>query len=568
MIGYGADSCVPDARLHARQKAVAGSQERVQTAVTRGAELWTDAEKHKVRACLERILSSTPFAQSERLQRFLKFIVTEALAGHADRLKGYTIAVEVFDRAPSFDSAIDAIVRVEAARLRAKLREYYEAEGRDDPVRLVMPKGRYAIQLENRQPGTGSDPAAPALRDPHANAVTDARAPLLIEDKPSFAVLPFTNLSSDAEQGYFADGVTDTLITELSRLPELFVISRHSSFVYRNATKRAQEIGRELGVKYLVEGSVQRAANRVRIIAQLIDAASGTHLWAERFDREFKDIFQVQDDVVRHILAVLHVKLAAPEAERTGHEGTRSLEAHDCLLRGLERLWVYSQEAMDDARTYFTRAVELDPSYAAAHAWLARTLVFRWIMYWDPRPQAIEQAYEHARLAVDLSPRLPQAHSVLCWAQLWRKQGEAAIAAGWRAVALDPNDADAHVFLACALSVCGRGEEAVHYIEKGMRLNPHPSALYYFALGQCYYVLEDYERAIAAFKHGVTLRSVFYPNHYYLCIIYTLLGRDEEARAEREMLLTLTAGRTPILRSIYLDEGVNQELERRAGLIE
>lgn len=539
--------------------------------MTRGAPRWTDAESSGARACLERILVSAPFAQSERLQRFLKFVVTETLAGHADRLKGYTIAVEVFDRDPSFDPAIDPIVRVEAARLRAKLREYYDSEGRDDPLHLVLPKGSYAVQLEEPRLRTVSAPAASIPRNDEASPQSGAPHPAPIEDKPSLAVLPFTNLSSDAEQGYFADGVTDTLITELSRLPGLFVISRHSSFVYRNVNKRVEEIGRELGVKYLVEGSVRRAGNRVRITTQLIDAGSGMHLWAERFDRELQDIFAVEDDVVRRILTVLQVKLAAPEVEHTGHKGTRNLEAHDCLLRGLERLWLFSEEATGQARAYFARAVELDPTYAAAHAWLARALVFEWIMYWNPRPDGIEDAHEHARLAVDLGPRLPQAHSILCWVQLWRKEGEAAIAAGWRAVAMDTNDADAHLFLSSALCACGRGEEALQYIEKGMRLNPHPTTLYHFVLGQCYYVLEEYEQALAAFKQGVALRNVFYPNHYHLCLIYTLLGREAEARAERDTLLTLTGGRKPILRSIYLDGDVSRltnELAHRAGLFE
>jgi adenylate cyclase len=538
--------------------------------MTRGTEGLTDAESSTMRTYLERILGSAPFAQSERLQRFLKFAVTETLAGRSDRLKGYSIAVAVFDRDPSFDSAIDAIVRVEAARLRTKLREYYDGEGRDDPVRLVLPKGRYAIQLETPQPVTGSARAGSGAGD-DPTALKPALHPAPIEDRPSLAVLPFTNLSSDAEQGYFADGVTDTLITELSRLPGLFVISRHSSFVYRNVNKRADEIGTELGVKYLVEGSVRRAANRVRITTQLIDAASGTHLWAERFDRELQDIFAVEDDVVRRILTVLQVKLTDPEAGRTGHGGTRSLEAHDCLLRGLERYWLSRQECTAQARAYFARAAELDPAYAAAHAWLARALVFEWSMYWDPSADGLEKAYEHARLAVDLQPRLPQAHSMLCWVQLWRKQGEAAIAAGRRAVAMDTNDADAHVFLASALCASARGEEALHFVEKGMRLNPHPSYFYHFVLGQCYYVLEDYEKALTALKQGVALRDVFYPNHHHLCLIYTLLGREAEARAERDTLLMLTGGRKPVLRSLYLDEGVSRvvdELSRRAGILE
>jgi hypothetical protein len=225
-----------------------------------GNEDRTDAEIAKARTCLDRILASPCFVRSERQQRFLKFIVTETLAGHTDRLKGYTIAIEVFDRDVSFDPAIDAIVRVEAARLRAKLREYYDREGRTDPVRFELPKGAYVIRMEWRAPQA----TLPLQESPdaHAKTVGDAVSTRLlpIADRPSLVVLPLANMSSDSEQEYFADGITDGLITELARLPGLFVISRHSSFVYKGVSKRAEEIGAELGVRYLLEGSVQRAA--------------------------------------------------------------------------------------------------------------------------------------------------------------------------------------------------------------------------------------------------------------------------------------------------------------------
>jgi adenylate cyclase len=313
-----------------------------------------------------------------------------------------------------------------------------------------------------------------------------------------------------------------------------------------------QEIALELGVRYLVEGSVQRSGERVRVSAQLIDAASGAHLWAERYDRELQALFAVQDDVTRSIAAVLRVKLTGAENERSG--GGVSVAIHDCLLRGLERFWVYTQEATAEARALFAKAVELGPGYAPAHAWLARSIVFRWTMLWESQPETLERAFEHARTAVSLDERLPLAHSVLGWVQLWRKQGEASITAGQQAVALDPNNADAHVFLSISLSAAGRAREALHYIEKGMRLNPHPSAFYQFARGYCYYVLENYDDAIAALKRGTELRGVFYPTHYYLCLIYTLLGHDEEARAERETLLALTGGRRPIAQEIELDQ--------------
>jgi TolB-like protein len=515
---------------------------------------WPEAERLRIVACLEKILASPLFAQSERQRRFLKFIVAETLAGHSDRLKGYTIGVEVFDRDRDFDPAVDAIVRVEAARLRAKLREYYEGEGSSDPVRFDLPKGAYTPAIH---PATAPESAAP--KPP--SAATLVRHPAPIEGKPSIAVLPFANMSADPGQEYFADGITDGLITDLSRLASLFVISRHSSFVYKGLSKRAEEIGAELGVRYLLEGGVQRAGDRVRISAQLIDTTSGAHLWAERYDRELKDIFAVQDDVTRRIVAVLQVKLAGSEAERLGHEGTGSIEAHDALLRGLERFWVYTADTVEQARVLFAKALELDPGYAFAHAWLARTLAYQWLSLWDPREETLEQAYEHARMAVDLDPNMPYAHSALGWVQLWRKQEEAAIAAGRRAVALDPNNADAHLFLSVTLSAAGRGEEALPHIQKGMRLNPYPSSFYQSALGFCYFVLNDFDKAIAACRRGVELSEAFMPNHFWLCATYTQLNRHEEALVEREKMLALTGGRKPVIRSIWLNEGLRQRMQ-------
>jgi len=529
----------------------------------------TGAEIAKARNCLDRILASSCFVQSERQQRFLKFIVTETLAGHTDRLKGYTIALEVFDRDVSFDPAIDAIVRVEATRLRAKLREYYDREGRTDSVRFELPKGAYAIHMEWRAPKTTL--SLHELPDASAKAVGRTVPTRLrpIEDRPSLVVLPFANMSSNPEQEYFADGITDSLITELSRLPGLFVISRHSSFIYKGVSKRAEEIGAELGIRYLLEGSVHRAAERVRITAQLIDAVSGAHLWAERYDRELKDVFAVQDDVSQRIVNVLQVKFAAAGQKRDSHGGTVNVEAHDRLLRGLERFWKFTPESTAEARAQLIHAVELDPGYAAGHAWLARVLVFRWIMMLDPNPETLERAYDHIRLAVDLDSKGPHTQAVLCWVQLWRKQGEAAIAAGWRAVGLDPNNADAYFFLSFALAVSERGEEGLHNILKAMRLTPHPSAFYQTALGLCYFVLEEYELAIAAYKRGIEVTDASIPNHYWLCLIYALLGRDEEAHVERERLMELTGGRKPMLQHIWLNDDLGfrmHGLARLAGL--
>ncbi|MBI1732770.1 MAG: hypothetical protein HYR49_08400 [Gammaproteobacteria bacterium] len=520
------------------------------------------AEIPGIQECLAKILRSPIFSQSERQQRFLRFVVNETLSGCVDRLKGYTIGVEVFDRASDFDPTVDAIVRVQAILLRAKLREYYEREGRHDPIRFELPKGGYAVRfvsLDRPAPQWGPT----QLESTNPIEVAPAVTPR-VEGKPALAVLPFTNLSPHGEYGYFADGVTDNLITEISKLQGLLVISRQSSFLYRNVSKRAEEIARELGVKYLLEGSVQRSGDCIRINVQLVEAASGTYCWAEKYDSRLSDLFAVQDDVTRRVGAALKVRIKRTKDSCPGHEGTVSAEAHDALLQGLERFWTFTPEGTLEAYQHFTHAVHLDPDYAAGHAWRARTLLFRWIMMWEPDSEAVDRAHAGACRAVDIDPQMPFAHAVLGWTALWRKQGDEAIDAGRRAVGLDPNNADAHLFLSFSLTAAGRPSEGLHYIEMGRRLNPYPSAVYQLSLGLCHLALKEYEQAIGALKRGTEINDVFMPNHVWLCILYTQLGRDDEASVERDKVLALSGGRKPPTRSmeLWLDEDLRCQTHR------
>jgi adenylate cyclase len=196
-------------------------------------------------------------------------------------------------------------------------------------------------------------------------------------------------------------------------------------------------------------------------------------------------------------------------------------------------------------------------------------VILQWILLWEPAPETLERAYTHARLAVDLDEHLPYAHWAVCWTQLWRKQSEASIAAGRRAIALDPNNADAYHVLALSFAAAGRGEESLHCIEKAMRLNPHPTPFFQLALGTCYYVLNEYDRAIAAFRRGVEINAAFIPNYHYLCLMYTALGRHDEAGAERERLMQLTGGRTPVTQDLWIDKQLLehwQALNRVAGI--
>jgi adenylate cyclase len=512
--------------------------------MTKATQPWVGTDQTLVRAAINKILASAMFAAAPRQQRFLEYVVSHTLDGNNDRLKGYTIGIDVFDRGSDFDPNIDAIVRVEAARLRNKLREYYESDGRADAVIIELPKGSYGVDITLR--------GAPVAEAVHTIAKQQFKN---VDSRPSLAVLPFVNLSPEPGQDYFVDGLVDSLIFELSRLSGLLIICRQSSFAYRNSAKSSAEIGSALGVKYLLEGSVQRSLQRVRVTITLVEASSGTRIWSERYENDTQEIFALQDALSHSIVKVLQIRLAGSEAEQFGHEGTNNMEAHDALLRGLECFWKYAPKSTVEARQHFTRAVELDPAYAAAHAWLARALLFLWIMKWDLDDSLREQACEHARRAVELNERLPHALAVLGWAHLWSKRREPAITACRKAVVLDPNFAEAHLFLSMCLSSAGMGEEALYYIEKGRRLNPHSSPLYEFALGQAYFVLEDYDKAITAFKRGCELSETFPPNHILLCTVYALLGREKEMRAKAQEVMTILGGdKSRMIHPVWLDE--------------
>ncbi len=501
---------------------------------------------------LSRLLSSQSFSKSPRQQDLLRYLVKQSLAGNASRLKGYSIGVDVFGRGDDFDPAVDAIVRVEVARLRTKLNEYYAGPGQTDAVFFDLPKGGYAVEFRMR------DSRAPRT----ATSGPVNRRNRRIDDQPSLAVLPLTNLSPDISENYFADGITDSLIFALSRLSGLLVISRQSSFSYRGTKDSSASIGTDLSVKYLLEGSVQRSGQRVRITMQLIEAATGGTIWSERYENDIQDIFSLQDEVTRNIVRVLQVKLARAEAEFFGHEGTNSIEAHDALLRGLECHWKYTPKFIAEAREHFSRAVEFDPAYAAAQAWLARSILHLWIMKWSDETDLPERAMHHANKAVALNNRLPYALAIKGWVHLWHKQREPALAFSRQAVALDPNNPEVLNILSMCLSSAGFGEEALFYIEKALRLNPHSSPFYEFVLGQAYFVLEDYDKAIAAYQRGCELSATFIPNHVFLCTTYALLEREEALRSRRNEVLTLIGGdKTRLIEPPWIDDKLSTTYE-------
>jgi adenylate cyclase len=358
-------------------------------------------------------------------------------------------------------------------------------------------------------------------------------------DKPSVAVLPFDNLSRDPEQEYFSDGLTEDLITDLSQLSGLFVTARHATFQYKGRPAPLQRVARDLGVRYVLEGSVRRAANRIRINAQLIDAATGFHLWAQRYDRDFEDIFTLQDEIVHTIVAALDVRLTARERVGIERRYTENLEAYDLFLRAREGFFRRTQEGAVQARTTLERAIALDPKFAAAHALLAEICRSEWWYGWRDDEDALDRALELARKGVALDDELSFAHMFLGWIHLWRKEHDQAVAETKRCLSLDPSNAEGHVRLGHILDHAGRPAEGLPLIETAMRLDPHYPHLYLFWLGHALHSLERYDEAVATYRRTISRNPEFSTAHLHLAAAYAQLGRIEEAKAEAVQTLRI-----------------------------
>jgi adenylate cyclase len=358
---------------------------------------------------------------------------------------------------------------------------------------------------------------------------TPASVGLSLPDKPSVAVLPFTNLSQDPTQEYFSDGVTEDLITALSKVSGLFVIARNSAFTYKGKPAKVGEVGRDLGVRYVLEGSVQRSATRVRITAQLVDATTGYHIWAERYDREVRDIFALQDEVTQQIVRALAVKVTEAEKVRIGRAPTGVLEAYDLVLRGHDERKRTTRQGNAEARRLFVQALDLDPEYAAAYAGLSWTHLQSWQFLWSTDRETLDRARELAERAIALDNTLGEAYRLLGQIYLWQKQHDRAIAQAERAVALAPNDADGYETLAEILGWSGRAEESIRLIRHAMRLNPRYPFFYLWTLGHAYYLTERREEALETFRKIVQQNPNFVPAHAYRAVVLSELGRVKEA---------------------------------------
>jgi TolB-like protein/Flp pilus assembly protein TadD len=406
-----------------------------------------------------------------------------------------------------------------------KLDYGYEYLGPQDLKNIIGPVEVYRLREE-----VGGTVMTPSPRRVAGRALVET----ILPTRPSVAVLPLTNLSSDPREDYFANGITEDITTSLSKFHDLFVTARGSSFNYQHKFTPLDQIGRVLGVRYLVQGSVQRAGNRVRIAAQLVEAGSGQNLWADRFDRHFDDIFDLQDEITEIIVASMAVRIEAAESDRMHQVQPADLAAYGLVLQGQESLYRYTREDNARARDMYMAAIESDARYARAFAAVSRTFNFDWRYSWSDAPQeALEKALELARTAVRLDETDARGYAELGFVNLYRKHHEQAIDAYGHALLLNPNDADVMAEMADALVHAGRSEEAIELLQKAMRLNPFYPDLYLWNLGGAYFNLRRYAETIDVLERMHTPTE----GRRLLAASYAYLDRMEEARFQAGKVL-------------------------------
>jgi len=363
---------------------------------------------------------------------------------------------------------------------------------------------------------------------------------LELPDKPSIAVLPFTNMSGDPSQEYFSDGMTEQIINGLCKVSNLFVIGRNSSFVYKGKSIGTKLIAKELGVKYILEGSVQRAGGRVRITAQLIDAITDYHMWSETYDRDLEDIFALQDEITMKLIYAMEINLTAGKQARLWEGGTTNIQAYDRLMRGNDCLSRNNEKDNKQAQQFYKEAISIDEAYAMPYGMLGFTHIFDLLYRWSKAPlQSFEEAEKNIEKALALNDSLDMAHSLLGWIYLFKRQHDMAIKEGERAIELNPNGAEAHAQLAFILCLSDETELAIKLLKRAFRLNPIPPPHFYIILAMAYRNNGQYEKAIELSEKGLVGNPDQLTVYLTLAASYYLLGQTEEAHKAVEEVLRI-----------------------------
>lgn len=396
-----------------------------------------------------------------------------------------------------------------------------------------------------------------------------------LPDRPSIAVLPFTNMSGDPEQEYFSDGITEDIITALSRLRWFFVIARNSTFVYKGKAVDVKQIGREFGVRYVLEGSIRKSGQRVRITAQLLDATNGTHIWADRYDREITDIFALQDEITNSVTSAIEPKLLAAEGVRAEIRSVEDLDAWDMVARALSHYWKLTASGNDTAIAILREAVRRHPNYAPAHSMLAFALLVSGHMGWVASKDDREAATRLAHHARELDDNDPWAYLALGYLAFTARQTDEAARLFRAALELNPNFAAAHGYVAWALAFDGRSDESIAHANQAIRMSPRDplNCFFYSSLAAAHYFAKRYDQALVAIRQALAQRPNIMLAHRMLCASLAQSGHIDEAKAAMHTLLQLQPGLTVawIKESVpYTDKVMPHFLEgmRKAGIPE
>jgi len=420
-----------------------------------------------------------------------------------------------------------------SSRINAARKAIGDSGDKQALIRMVARKGLRFVGAVHTHEAARRD-ASGASADAHE----PARPTLPLPDRPAIAVLPFTNMSGDPEQEYFSDGISEDIITALSKLRWFFVIARNSSFVYKGRAVPMKQVADELGVGYVVEGSVRKSGERVRITAQLNDVATGSHLWAERYDRELADVFAVQDEITEAIVAAIEPKLYAAEDFRARRKLPDNMDAWDLVMRALSHYWRVTRQDNVVAQALLEKAIAIDPNYGQALGLLSTSHTFSGHMGWSDMTVAAPIA-ERAALAATLADgEDPWAHCALGCAYLFRRRFDDSLAEFETALRLNPNFSLAQGYYGLALAYCGRAEDAIAAAQRALRLSPRDpfSAVYYGIASYAHFVARNYEEAIRLAREGIRQRGDFVGAHRVLTAAAAMAGHDDVAKAALQEL--------------------------------
>lgn len=486
----------------------------------------------QIKTQLARIVDSKIFVNKNRLKRFLAYVVGETLEGRSDRLKGYSLGLEVFDKTEDFDPQSDAIVRVEAGRLRRLLKHYYMEEGAADPLRITLPKGTYVPHVEDNIPQEKAKDHDPIL--------SAAAAP---PTGPAIAVLPFDNIGGDPAQEIFCDGITEEIITQLSISPSLYVISRKTTSRYKGKAVDVRALSAELEAHYVLEGSIRQAGANVRVTAQLLDATNAAVVWAERYDRKLSPdtLIEVQDEIATHVAATIGDTYGAvmrTSAVAMKRSSTEYMEAYESMLLLHDYLFELSPDTHLKARTSLEKAIKIDPNYPDAWAGLAFLALDEYRFSFNVRQEKpLDTALKYAEKSISLSSKYSIAWYAMTLLHFHRGEYDRFRDNIRMGLSLAPNSpailADSGVYL-CLL---GEMDEGLALVKKAMDLNPQHPSWCHFALFHDHYIHERFKQA--ADQIGIIDTPDWFWPHALQSINYAQMGRMAESRSAAENTLRL-----------------------------